>query len=63
VNDKVTPTQAQPDASELAPEQWDEQSRRRKQLEILDHFGMIDFDPDYDPLKLRQLDRDRMKGQ
>ena len=31
--------------------------RRRKQLEILDHFGTIDFDPDYDYRKMRQLDR------
>ena len=31
--------------------------RRRKQLEILDHFGTIDFDPDYDYKKMRMLDR------
>jgi hypothetical protein len=35
----------------------DEYIRRRKQLEILDHFGTIDFDPDYDYKKLRMLDR------
>ena len=35
----------------------DEIIRRRKQLEILDHFGTIDFDPDYDYRKMRQLDR------
>jgi len=35
----------------------DEFIRRRKQLEILDHFGTIDFDPDYDYRKMRQLDR------
>lgn len=35
----------------------DEFIRRRKQLEILDHFGTIDFDPEYDYRKLRQLDR------
>ena len=31
--------------------------RRRKQLEILDLFGTIDFDPEYDYKKMRQLDR------
>jgi hypothetical protein len=35
----------------------DEFIRRRKQLEILDHFGTIDFDPEYDYKKMRQLDR------
>ena len=35
----------------------DEYIRRRKQLEILDHFGTIDFDPDYDYKKMRRLDR------
>jgi hypothetical protein len=35
----------------------DEYIRRRKQLEILDHFGTIDFDPDYDYKKMRMLDR------
>lgn len=35
----------------------DEYIRRRKQLEILDHFGTIDFDPEYDYKKMRQLDR------
>ncbi|MGA2216962.1 MAG: type II toxin-antitoxin system VapB family antitoxin [Terracidiphilus sp.] len=35
----------------------DEYIRRRKQLEILNHFGTIDFDPDYDYKKLRMLDR------
>lgn len=34
----------------------DEYIRWRKQLEILDHFGTIDFDPDYDYRKMRQLD-------
>jgi Arc/MetJ family transcription regulator len=38
----------------------DEYIRRRKQLEILKHFGTIDFDPSYDPVKLRQRDRVRM---
>jgi len=41
----------------------DDETRLQKQLEILNHFGTIDFDPDYDPLKLRQLERDRMKRQ
>jgi Arc/MetJ family transcription regulator len=35
----------------------DEFIRRRKQLEILEHFGTIDFDPEYDYRKMRQLDR------
>lgn len=35
----------------------DEYVRRRKQLEILNHFGTIDFDPEYDYKKMRQLDR------
>jgi hypothetical protein len=35
----------------------DEYIRRRKQLEILDHFGTIDFAPDYDYKKMRLLDR------
>ncbi len=35
----------------------DEFIRRRKQLEILDHFGTIDFDPEFDYRKMRQLDR------
>ncbi|MGA2650879.1 MAG: type II toxin-antitoxin system VapB family antitoxin [Terracidiphilus sp.] len=35
----------------------DEYIRRRKQLEILDHFGTIDYDPDYNYKKMRQLDR------
>jgi len=35
----------------------DEYIRRRKQLEILNHFGTIDFDPEYDYKKMRQLDR------
>jgi hypothetical protein len=35
----------------------DEYIRRRKQLQILDLFGTIDFDPDYDYKKMRQLDR------
>jgi len=39
----------------------DEYIRRRKQLEILKHFGTIDFDPEYDPIELRQRDRERMR--
>lgn len=35
----------------------DEYIRWRKQQEILDYFGTIDFDPDYDYKKMRQLDR------
>ncbi|MGP8252785.1 MAG: type II toxin-antitoxin system VapB family antitoxin [Terracidiphilus sp.] len=35
----------------------DEYIRWRKQMEILKHFGTIDFDPDYDYKKMRQLDR------
>lgn len=34
----------------------DEYVRWRKQLEILNHSGTIDFDPDYDYRKMRQLD-------
>jgi hypothetical protein len=35
----------------------DEYIRWRKQLDILDHFGTIDFDPEYDYKKMRRLDR------
>jgi Arc/MetJ family transcription regulator len=35
----------------------DEYIRWRKQLRILDHFGTIDFDPQYDYKKMRRLDR------
>lgn len=35
----------------------DEYIRWRKQLEIIDHFGTIDFDPTFDYKKMRQLDR------
>ena len=35
----------------------DEYIRRRKQLEVLKHFGTIDFDPNYDYKRLRRLDR------
>jgi hypothetical protein len=31
--------------------------QRRKQVEILKLFGTIDYDPDYDYKKARQLDR------
>jgi hypothetical protein len=34
----------------------EEYIQRRKQLEILDLFGTIDFDPAYDYKKSRQLD-------
>jgi hypothetical protein len=33
----------------------------RRQLEILRHFGTIDFDPDYDPLEMRRRDREQLK--
>ena len=35
----------------------DEYIRRRKQLEILELAGTIDYDPNYDYKKMRQLDR------
>ena len=35
----------------------DEYIRRRKQLDLLNHFGTIDFDPDYDYRRIRKLDR------
>jgi len=35
----------------------DEYIRWRKQLKILDHFGTIDFDSNYDYKKMRRLDR------
>lgn len=35
----------------------DEYVRWRKQLRILDHFGTIDFDPDYDYKRMRKLDK------
>jgi hypothetical protein len=35
----------------------DEYIRRRKQLEILDYFGTVDYDPTYDYKKVRKLDR------
>ncbi len=36
--------------------------QRRKQMEILRHFGTVDFDPAYDYKKARRLDRiDRKK--
>jgi hypothetical protein len=35
----------------------DEYVRLRRQLEILDHFGTIDFNPNYDYKKMRRLDR------
>jgi Arc/MetJ family transcription regulator len=40
----------------------EEYIRRRKQIQILRHFGTVDFDPTYDARKMRQLDRiDRKK--
>jgi Arc/MetJ family transcription regulator len=35
----------------------EEYVNRRKQLEILELAGTIDYDPDYDYKKIRQLDR------
>lgn len=35
----------------------DEYIRWRKQQEILNYFGTIDFDPTYDYKKVRRLDR------
>lgn len=35
----------------------DEYIRRRKQLAILELAGTIDYDPNYDYKKMRQLDR------
>jgi hypothetical protein len=35
----------------------EEYVNRRKQLEILNLFGTIDYDPEYDYKKIRQLDR------
>ena len=37
----------------------DEYIRRRKQMEILEHFGTVDFDSRYDYKKLRRLDRSK----
>lgn len=34
----------------------EEYIRRRKQLEVIDHFGEFDFDPSYDYKKGRQKD-------
>lgn len=35
----------------------EEYIRRRRQLEILDLSGMIDYDPAYDSRRVRRLDR------
>ena len=35
----------------------EEYIQHRKQLEILDHFGTVDFDPDYDYKANRLLDK------
>jgi Arc/MetJ family transcription regulator len=39
----------------------DEYIRRRKQLDLLNHLGTIEFDPHYDYKKNRKLDRIRRK--
>ncbi len=36
----------------------DEYIRWRKQQQILEHFGSVDFDPAYDAAKLRRTDAD-----
>jgi len=38
----------------------DEYIRWRKQLRILDYFGKVDFDPEYDYKKMRTLDKIRL---
>ncbi len=35
----------------------EEYIKRRRQLEIIDLFGTIDYDPDYDPKELRRRDK------
>jgi hypothetical protein len=35
----------------------DDSTQRRKQLEIIDLFGTVDFNPNYDYKKNRRLDR------
>lgn len=35
----------------------DEYIRHRKQLQVIELFGTIDFDPDFDIRKMRDLDR------
>jgi hypothetical protein len=35
----------------------EEYIQRRKQLEIVNYFGTVDFDPDFDYKAKRQLDR------
>jgi Arc/MetJ family transcription regulator len=37
-------------------EALEEYIRYRRQLKVLDHFGKIDYDPDYDYKKLRSRD-------
>lgn len=40
----------------------EEYIQRRKQVEVLKHFGTVEFDPAYNARKMRQLDRiDRKK--
>jgi len=40
----------------------EEYARRRKQLEILDPFGTIDYDPEYDYKKIRHVTEDRVSS-
>jgi len=56
--DSRPPAEAQDSEPRLSPEDAD---RRRRQLELLNHFGTIDFDPDWDPIKLRERDREKLK--
>ena len=56
--DAKRPAQDEPAATPLSPEDAD---RRRRQLELLNHFGTIDFDPDWDPIKRRDRDREKLK--
>lgn len=39
----------------------DEYIRRRKQVQILKHFGTVDFDPAYDYKQHRAMDRVRTR--
>ncbi len=61
MSDNVPPTRRNPSEPESRSEQMEDATRHKRQLEILNHFGTIDFDPDYEPLRLREADRQRMK--
>lgn len=52
---RIDPSAAE---KEVEPcEDSDDPAQHQKQLEILDLFGTVDFNPDYDYKKNRQLDR------